>query len=259
MWGARLSGVGIGQHSRTICQMVPTGRVVLTKRPRMAGGRAGVSRWGARLSDRGSGSIRGPFIKWVPAANGPYLLSLRVVVLDGFDGEVLGLEAADAEDGGLGAGEVGAVADLVGDGAAADGDFVGAGFVAAGGVDDETNFVVLHHVHDVGTLLLGEFVDAFDGDTVLFEEAVGASGGVDGEVEFDEVFGDLHGGGLVAVVDGEEDVASSGEGVEGADLGFGVGHAEVIADAHHFAGGPSSRVRGRCRCRGSGAKGRRLL
>ena len=160
-----------------------------------------------------------------------------MVVLDGFDCEVLGLEGADGEDGGLGAGEVGAVADLVGDGAAADGDFVGAGFVAAGGVDDETDFVVLHHVHDVGTLLLGEFVDALDGDVVLFEEAVGASGGVNGEAEFDEVFGDLHGGGLVAVVDGEEDVASSGEGVEGADLGFGVSHAEVVADAHHFAGG----------------------
>ncbi len=159
-----------------------------------------------------------------------------MVVLDGFDGEVLGLEGADGEDGGGCGGEVGAVADLVGDGAAADGDFVGAGFVAAGGVDDEADVAVFHHVHDVRSLLFGELVDALDGDVVFFEEAVGAAGGVDGEAEFDEVFGDRESSGLVAIVDGEEDVAADGKGIEGAGLGLGVGHAEVVADAHHFAG-----------------------
>ena len=66
---------------------------------------------------------------------------LCVVVLDSFDGEVLGLETADGADGGLGGGKVGAVADFVGDGSTADGDFVSACFVPAGGVDDEADFV----------------------------------------------------------------------------------------------------------------------
>lgn len=73
------------------------------------------------------------------------------------DGEVLFLEGADGFDAGLGGGEVGAVGDLVLHGSGADLDFVFPGFVAARGVDDEVNVAVLHHVDDVGAILLREF------------------------------------------------------------------------------------------------------
>ena len=160
-----------------------------------------------------------------------------MVFLEGSDGEVLFLEGADGFDGGFGGAEVGAVTNLVLHGAGADGDFVLAGLVAGGGVDDEVDVAVLHHVDDVGALLLGEFVEAVDRDAFGFEALEGAAGGLNFEAKVSEVTGDGDGAVFVAVVDGEEDIAFSRKRVEGADLGFGVGHAEVLVGSHHFAGG----------------------
>ena len=90
---------------------------------------------------------------------------------------------------------------FVADCAGADGDLVCSCFVAAWGVDDEVDLAVLHHVHDVGALLLGELVEAFYGDAFGFEELVGAASRINGEAEVDEFFGDGDGFWLVAVVD----------------------------------------------------------
>ena len=45
--------------------------------------------------------------------------------------------------------------DFVGDGGAADGDFVLAGGVVAGGVDDEVDLAVFDHVENVGAAAVG--------------------------------------------------------------------------------------------------------
>ena len=96
---------------------------------------------------------------------------------------------------------------------------------------------VFHHVDDVRAGLLGEFEEAGAGNALGGEAGVGAAGGVDLEAEVHEIAGDGDGAVLVEIGDGEEDVAFGGQRVEGADLGFGVGHAPIGIDAHDFAGG----------------------
>lgn len=165
------------------------------------------------------------------------MLHKTVVLLQRGHGELLLLEGADRFYTCFGSGEVGAVADFVLHGAGTDFDFVLAGFVATWSVDDEVDVAVFHHVDDVGALLLGEFVKAIDVDTFRLEALEGAAGGVNLEAEFVEFAGDFDGAVFVAVVDGEEDVSLFGKWVEGGDLGFGVGHAEVFVRSHDFSSG----------------------
>ncbi len=121
-------------------------------------------------------------------------------------------------------------------GGGADLHFVLAGVFAGGGVDDEGHVLVFHQVDDVGALAAGEFGEDVHGDVGFGDDGAGAGGGVEVEAEIGVAFGDAGEGGFVGVFDANEDVATGGEGAAGGHLAFGEGHAEVVVDAHDFAG-----------------------
>ena len=118
----------------------------------------------------------------------------------------------------------------------ADFDFVFAGVLAAGGVDHKGHVLVLHQVDDVGALAAGEFGKDVHGDAGFADHAAGAAGGVEGEAEVGVALGDADDVGAVGFFDADEDVAFGGQGAAGSHLAFGEGHAEVVVDAHDFAG-----------------------
>ncbi len=91
---------------------------------------------------------------------------------------------------------------LLGDGGSADADLVLAGFVGAGGIDDEVDLAVFHHVDDVGAGLLGKFVNAGAGDAFGGEAGVGAAGRVDLETQIHQIAGNGDGAVLVEIGDG---------------------------------------------------------
>ena len=158
-----------------------------------------------------------------------------MVFLEGFDAEGFGFEGAEGAEGGLGGGEGGHDGDALVEGGGADADFVLAGDGAGGGVDDEGDFAVLEHVEDVGAAFV-ELEEAHDGDAGGFERGGGAGGAVDPEAEGMQAAGEVEDGGFVGVADADEDVAGKGERRHGGHLRLGVGEAEVVVDAHDFAG-----------------------
>ncbi len=127
--------------------------------------------------------------------------------------------------------------DFLRDRGGADQDFIGPGLVGGGSVDDEVDLVVLHDINDVRPRLLRHFVNPLAGNAFCGEAGVGAAGGEDAESQLNELTRHFDRTVLVPVRDGEEDVSFGGQRVEGADLGFGVGHSPVGIDAHDLARG----------------------
>ncbi len=121
-------------------------------------------------------------------------------------------------------------------GGGADFDFVLAGVLAAGGVDDEGHVFVLHQVDDVWALAAGESREDFDKDAGFADDAAGASGGVEGEAEVGVALGDAGDVGAVGFLDVDADVSACGQDAGGGHLAFGEGHAKVEIHAHDFAG-----------------------
>lgn len=141
-------------------------------------------------------------------------LNQAVMLLQGSDGHFVFLERADRLHARFSGGEVGAVADLMLHRAGTNFDLVLAGLMAARGVDDEMDVSILHHVDHVGALLLGKFIKSLHGNPFGFETFESAAGSMDLEAKFGEVTSDGDGAILVAIVDGEEDIALFGERVK---------------------------------------------
>ena len=133
-----------------------------------------------------------------------------MILLNALHRQLSFLERADGFHGGFGGGHVGGVGDFLGDRGGADQDLIGAGLVGRGGVDEEMDFVVLHHVDDVGACLLQDFVNAACGDAGFGELRKGAAGGDELETELMESPGDGDGAVFIEVGDGEEDGAFLG-------------------------------------------------
>ena len=100
----------------------------------------------------------------------------RVILLQALDRELVVLERADGFHGGFGGGHVGGVGNLLGDRGGADQDFIGAGFVSGRSVDEEMDFVVLHHVDHVRARLLQDFINPVSRDAGFGEFGEGSAG-----------------------------------------------------------------------------------
>ena len=95
-------------------------------------------------------------------------------------------------------------------GARADFDLIFAGFVAAWSVDDELDVAVFHHVDDIRALVLCQFVETLDLDTLIIETLIGAASSVDFETQLGEFSGHRNCSFFVTIVDRKEDITFFG-------------------------------------------------
>src|ERR1039457_1232911 len=120
------------------------------------------------------------------------------------------------------------------DGSGTDLDLVGARRLAGGRVDDEVDFAVLDHVEHVRAAF-SELEEKLNLDPILLQNLRCATGGTQLEAEFAKPLRDRHDELLVGVAHAYKNPAFLRQRGRSGHLRFGVSHAPILADTHHFA------------------------
>ena len=164
-------------------------------------------------------------------SEGLFLANQRVELLQGARRALLLVrDGADAGDGRPRRGHGGDVEDAAADGGLADDAVVLRALLVVGGVDDDVDVPAGDEVHRVG-LAVVQLVHALDRDAQALDDVRRAAGRAELEAALGKAAGDLRQLGLVAVVDGEEDLARQRDLGLGSLLRLEVGLAEVLAQA----------------------------
>ena len=165
-----------------------------------------------------------------PAATAPWIscrLHTRIGIAaprgDRFDGRARSAHGGDARD-------------AIGHRVPANRFLIGEGVrPAGGGVDDQVERAGLQKIDGVRTAFV-HLEHGLRRDSGGADRVGGAARGGDFEAQFVEALGERHGDRLVAIVHADEHAALVGQRRAGAQLRFGERFAEILADAHHFAG-----------------------
>src|ERR1700759_1810308 len=107
-----------------------------------------------------------------------------MVLLESLNSQPLGLDGTHSPDAGFHATHGGEDRNPALDGGTANFDFVFSWRLAAGRIDDQGNFVVLHQVNNVRTSFV-QFKESMHGQTCSSKRCSGSAGGIDGKPDFD--------------------------------------------------------------------------